>query len=181
MRRSWAPSAARILLYGPLLQLQAATSAAGVAEVSRVQGAGPELLRHVRRATVVPSIAAVANMAVLLLLPDELGRLVLGDTWAATERVLWPAGVQVVFGCLVTGRRSALLGLRAVRTTLRVDIVTSVLLRGLTVVGAVVGGLVTAYWWLAVGQVFVTLLWFIAFWDHVRRLRTGTAVVPATA
>jgi O-antigen/teichoic acid export membrane protein len=152
-----------LLLLGPFTQFQAASIAAGVAEVSRMQAGAAAVARHVRRTTMLTAGVAVANAVVLLLLPDVLGRLVLGATWAPTERLLWPACVQMVMLGLISGVRSALLGLKVVRTTTTLDIVGTVITLGATVVGAFVNGSLGAFWFLAAGQAVVAIMWWATY------------------
>ncbi len=162
-----------LLLLGPFTQLQAASIAAGVAEVSRMETGAAAVARHVRRTTTLTAGVAVANAVVLLLLPDVLGRLVLGATWAPTERLLWPACVQMVMLGLISGVRSALLGLRAVRTTTTLDIAGTAITLGLTVVGAFVNGSLGAFWFLAAGQAVVAIMWWATYLTRHHR-PTGT-------
>jgi O-antigen/teichoic acid export membrane protein len=163
-----------LLLYGPVVQLQAASIAAGVSDVSHLHLAGAAAVpsagarRHVARSTVLTTVAAMASMAVLVVLPDRIGTLVLGDTWEATQRLVYPVGAQMVLIGLISGVRSTLLGLRAVKKTLRIDIATSVILFIALVGGALVGGLVTALWSLAAGQGLVTVIWWTVYIDHNR-------------
>ena len=152
-----------LLLLGPFTQLQAASIAAGVAEVSRMQPGTDAVARHVRRTTTLTAGVAVANAVVLLLVPDVLGRLVLGATWEPTERLLWPACVQMVMLGLISGVRSALLGLKVVRTTTTLDVVGTVITLGATVVGAVVNGSLGAFWFLAAAQAVVAIMWWATY------------------
>ena len=177
------------LLLGPFVQLQAAAVAAGVAEVSRLPVGSPAVTRHVRRTTGLTTGVAALNAAVLLVLPDVLGRLVLGATWAVTEPLLVPAGVVMVMLGLISGVRSALLGLRAVRITLLVDIATTVVTFVATVVGAVVDGAYGAFVFLAVAQAAVAAIWWTVYLRRPeadgqgrpeRSDTTEDAVAPAT-
>jgi O-antigen/teichoic acid export membrane protein len=152
-----------LLLLGPFTQLQAASIAAGVAEVSRMEPGSDAVARHVRRTTSLTVGVALANAVVLLVLPDVLGRLVLGATWEPTQRLLWPACLQMVMLGLISGVRSALLGLRAVRTTTTLDIVGTAVTLGLTVIGAFVNGSLGAFWFLAGGQAVVAMMWWATY------------------
>jgi O-antigen/teichoic acid export membrane protein len=163
------------LLLGIYVQLQAAAMAAGVAEVSRIARWGWGVDRHVRRTTGLTTGVALVNAAVLLVLPDALGRVALGDTWAVAEPLLVPAGVVMVTLGLVSGVRSALLGLRLVRVTFAVDVSTTAVTFGATVVGAVVDAAYGAFWFLAVSQAAAAATWWTVF---VRlRARAGAEVV----
>lgn len=165
------------LLLGPFVQLQAAAVAAGVAEVSRLPAGSPAIGPHVRRTTLLTTGVAALNALVLLVLPDVLGRLVLGPTWAVVEPLVLPAGVVMVMLGLVSGVRSALLGLRAVRTTLRVDIATTVVTFAATVAGAVVDAAYGAFAFLAGAQALVAATWWTVY---LRRGRLATEA-PAPA
>jgi O-antigen/teichoic acid export membrane protein len=166
-----------LLLLGPYVQLQAAAMAAGVAEVSRLPSWAAALSRHVRRTTTLTVGVAVANAAVLLVLPDAVGRLVLGDTWTVTEPLLVPAGLLMVMLGLVTGVRSALLGMRAVRVTLVVDVTTTLGTLAATVAGAVVDGAYGAFLFRAAAQTVVAAVWWTVY---LRREATATAPVATT-
>ena len=167
-----------LLLYGPMLQFQVAAIAACVAEVSRLSVGSPEVSKHVNRTTVLTTALAAVNLAVLLVLPGHLGRLVLGDTWAECSALLLPAGIQKVLLSFNSGARAGLLGLRAVRKSLRFDIVGTVMTLSFTITGAAIGGLVTAFWFLVAEQFLESALWWIVYLDHVRRGSPGDDVVP---
>jgi O-antigen/teichoic acid export membrane protein len=156
-----------LLLLGPFVQFQAAAIAAGVAEVSRM---APDdvsgVRRHVLRTTRLTFAVAAVNATVLVLLPDVVGEQILGATWAETEPLLLPAGIQMVLLGLISGTRSALLGLRAVRRTTALDIGTTVFTLSSTVAGAIVGGAVGAFWFIACAQGVVAAVWWIAFSSH---------------
>jgi O-antigen/teichoic acid export membrane protein len=166
------------LLLGLYVQLQAAAIAAGVAEVSRIRSWGPGLDRHVRRTTGLTASAALANAVVLLVLPDALGRVALGDTWAVTEPLLVPAGVVMVMMGLISGVRSALLGLRLVRVTVVVDLGTTLLTFAATIVGAVLDEARGAFVGLAVAQSVVALIWWAAFLRRRALATTGHGPLP---
>ena len=170
-----------LLLFGPLVQFQAAAIAAGVSEVSRLPSGTPQLHRHVKRSTLLTTSAAVVNLLLILALPSPMGRLVLGDTWHGTQRLLWPAGTQMVLLGLISGVRSALLGMRAIRRTLVIDLATTVITFSATIVGALLGGVVVAFWSLAGAQGLVAVLWWVAFWDLGGRPQPNDAVELAPA
>jgi hypothetical protein len=171
-----------LLLYGPLVQLQAASVAAGVAEVARLARWGREVNRHIARSTVLTTGAAAVNLLIVLVLPDNLGELALGDTWEATKPLLLPAGLQMIFLGSISGVRSALLGARAVATTLRLDIITAVLAFVTPIIGALVFDDVEgAYWVLSAGTVVAAMTWWVICWDHVRHRTSFDVAVPARA
>lgn len=164
-----------ILLTRPVGLVQIASVAAGTAEVSRLTPGSAEVRRLVNRTTALTTGLALANMVVLLWLPDSLGRLVLGETWEPTERLLLPATVQILMLGLICGTRAGLAGMRAVHKTVRIDIVSAVLVSAATVIGAVVNGALGAYWSLTIGQACVAVIWWTVYLHHNRQLgRVGT-------
>jgi O-antigen/teichoic acid export membrane protein len=174
-----------LLLFGPLVQLQTAAVAAGVAEVSHLPVDSPKLRRHLGITTAFTTTAAVGNVVVALILPGKLGRLVLGDTWAGTRHLLGAVGVQMILIGLVSGARSVLLGVRALRRTLQVDIATSVINLTATLVAAVAfGRVLPTVWALAAAQGVIAVLWWAAYLDHERhpdRVEHSSGPVPASA
>ncbi|MDQ2650310.1 MAG: hypothetical protein M3Z03_12250 [Actinomycetota bacterium] len=170
-----------LLLYGPLVQIQAASIAAGVSEVARIDRTSPDLRRHVVRTTSITTGIAAANLVVLLLLPDRLGELVLGDTWEGAQRLLLPAGLQMVAVGLISGVRSALLGLGATREALRVDIATAAAMFGSTILGSLLWDVLGVVWTTCAAQVLLMLLWWTVYTRRVRRPFTPPIDAPGQA
>jgi hypothetical protein len=75
---------------------------------------------------------------------------------------------------MISGVRSALLGLKVVRTTTTLDIVGTAITLGLTVVGAFVNGSLGAFWFLAAGQAIVALMWWATYLGHTPRATVET-------
>ena len=155
-----------ILLTRPVGLVQAASIAAGTAEVSRLVPGSAEVRRHVNRTTMLTTGLAVANMAVLLVVPDALGRLVLGATWGPTQELLLPASMQIVMLGLICGTRAGLTGMRAVTKVVRIDIASTVIVSCSTVIGAVVNGALGAYWALVIGQGACAIIWWTVYLTH---------------
>lgn len=170
------------LLMGVFVQFQAAAIAAGVAEVSRLPVERSHLTPHVTRTTVLVTVAAALNMLVLLVLPDRLGRIVLGATWHATHPLLVAAGVDMLLLGLISGVRSALIGIKAVRTTVRIDVAaTSVLGMCGAVTGAVIDGARGGFWGLAVSQAAIAVIWWTAYQRQLAGLPAVGAAAPSTS
>lgn len=160
-----------LLLQRPFMTFQVAVIASGVGEVTRRADDRHAVRALVRTLTVLTTVVAVVNGAVLLVLPDAVGRAVLGDTWAAAERLLWPTAVQIVLIGLMTGFRTGLLGLRAVDKAVVIDIGTTILALVLSVGGAIMGGAEPAMWGVAISHAVGAVIWFVVFWrrtaDHL--------------
>jgi O-antigen/teichoic acid export membrane protein len=168
-----------LLLTRPMMMFQAASVAAGTVEVSRIGVDTTLISKHVRKTTALTTAVAVVNMVILLVVPDVLGRFVLGDTWEETTSVLLPAGVQIVLLGLISGTRSGLLGLRAVRQTVRIDVATTVIMLVLTLTGALMGGAPGSFWGRAIGSALVACIWWPVYLRQIRHLRTGISVATA--
>jgi hypothetical protein len=178
--RALAAFSGALTLFGPQVQLQAAAMAAATSEVARLPAGNAAIDRHVRRTTLITGGAAAVNMVVLLVLPDRLGRLILDDVWEGTQTVLWPAGVQMLCIGLMSGVRAGLVGMRAVRTTLRLDIFQTVVVVLATTSAAQVFSVRGTYWTMAVAQAGLAVIWWTAYRRHMRRGEPVDPVVPAT-
>ena len=150
-----------LLLLRPYMTFQTASVAAGVAEVAN----DPDSYRdgrHLRRTVIVSLAVAAVNAVILLVLPDALGRLVLSDTWDATEALLLPACVQILALGLIAGPRAHLIGSKAVSVTVPIDIASTVVTLVLGTIGVFIDGAYGAYWGVSSGSVLAALMWWSA-------------------
>ncbi|MGR4882229.1 hypothetical protein ACIPUC_22920 [Streptomyces sp. LARHCF249] len=159
-------------LFGPLNVLFNSANSFGPPVLSRVGGR-----RAVVRATAALGLALAAIGAgwatVLYVLPDRLGRELLGDTWASASALLPATGAQYAVMGLGT---AALLTLRvlAPKATLSVQVVFSLLSVALLLGGYAAFGVAGAAWGLAAGSTLKA----VAAWSRVSRL---PAPLPAAA
>jgi len=171
-----------LLMIRPFMMFQAAAISAGVAEVSRANGVADPVRRRAQRLTVLTGSVAAVNAAVIVLLPDSLGKLVLGATWHAAQALMLPASLHILFISATSGVRSGLLGTRAIHKTVRIEVVSTVLLLSLTVAGVAVGGAPGSLWGGAIAQGVVTTIWWTVFVLHLGELkarhRAGAGVIP---
>ncbi|CAM3354225.1 hypothetical protein NODU109028_13235 [Nocardioides dubius] len=158
-----------LLLTGLFTMVQAAFMAAGVAEVAAAPDDRELVRRQARRGTVLMGVIAAANGAVLLALPDGVGELILGDTWAGARTLFWPAALHLVALGMITGVRSALMGRRAIRVTMVIDVVSTTAMLAAVIVGVSVNGALGAWWALACLQVVVAVVWWLVYLAHMRR------------
>lgn len=150
-----------LLLIRPYVTFQTAAVAAGVSEVANAGESGPPV-RVLRRTTGIALAIGLVNVVFLLTVPDSVGRLILGETWDATEPLLVPASLQILFLGLVVGPRAFLTGLRRIQTVVKIDILATMGIVVLGVVGVVLDGAVGAYWGTAAGQGVAALAWWVA-------------------
>lgn len=106
-----------------------------------------------------------------LLLPDAVGRFLLGDTWPGTEAVLVPTVVAQAAAALGIGPTAALLARSKARLTFAVHAVEAPLILVGGVVGVVVGGAYGAAWGLAVAPAVAMPL---LYWRLDGDLRAGS-------
>jgi O-antigen/teichoic acid export membrane protein len=167
-----------LLLVRPYITIQVAAVAASVSEMARLNTDHQRLRRHATRITALTSGIAVLNTIVLVVLPDRLGRLVLGAAWEATQPLLLPTGVQIIFLGLITGARAGLLGMRAIKQVVAIDVAGTVVILVAAIAGAVVDGAKGALWAVAAGQGLLTVVWwwtFRASTSSPNRLSTNVA------
>jgi O-antigen/teichoic acid export membrane protein len=154
------------LLVRPFMTFQIAAMASGVSDVANDRQDRSTVMRHVRRTTLITTAVAVINTVVMLVLPDVLGRQILGETWYAAQPLLLGAGAQIVLLGLITGPRTALLGLGVVRVSIPLDIIGALLYTVLMVIGAYVDGAYGAVWAVAAGLAVMAVVWWVALRIH---------------
>jgi O-antigen/teichoic acid export membrane protein len=147
------------LLLGPFLALLMGLNLVAVPEAARVLRRAPEKLS--RFCLVLGGGQAVAaaawGAALLFVVPDALGRLLLDDVWAPASQLILPVSLSVTAAGIVSGAAAGLRALGAARRSLRVQLVASAGYLGFGLVGAVLGGAVGMSWgsttamWLGAG------------------------------
>ncbi|MFB7263851.1 hypothetical protein ACFCXH_17090 [Streptomyces nojiriensis] len=167
-------------LFGPLNVLFNSANAFGPPVLGRLGGKRATVRATAALGLVLAAVGAGWATA-LYLLPDRLGRQLLGDTWAGASALLPATGAQYAVMGLGT---CALLTLRvlAPKATLSLQVVFSLLSVGLLLGGYAVWGVAGAAWGLAAGSALKAL----AAWWRVTRLPAAagsrdTEPVPAPA
>ncbi len=106
--------------------------------------------------------AAVASGIAAVLVPDRLGRRLLGDSWTGVGPVLAPLAVLNVSVALGLGAVTALRAMQASRESFRARTIVAGLSLVAGTIGAITGGAVGAAWGLALsaiaGLVLVTIV-----------------------
>ncbi|THA80932.1 hypothetical protein [Streptomyces sp. A0592] len=167
-------------LFGPLNVLFNSANAFGPPMLGRLGGKRATVRATAALGLVLAAVGAGWATA-LYLLPDRLGRELLGDTWEAASALLPATGAQYAVMGLGT---CALLTLRvlAPKATLSLQVVFSLLSVGLLLGGYAVWGVAGAAWALAAGSALKAL----AAWWRVARLpvagaRQDSEPLPASA
>ena len=164
------------VLYGPLHVVNYGARLAVVPEGVRDRAAGAAgLTRTVSRAAgAMASVAVIWTVAVVML-PDSLGRMLLGDSWAEAAEVALPFGLFMVLQALIG---AAVIGLRivvAAGASLRAALQTALVLVALAVGCAATGNIVAVGWGLVIAALFGVAAW----WKALRNvLATPGPLVP---
>lgn len=128
------------ILMGPLKTVAQGLRMVAQPEAVRSLARGGDLLRPcLLFAVAMAALAGVAG-AVLLILPDSVGRAVLGDTWEPAQTVLVPYTLSVMAAGLLGGAQLGLHALVAVRRSLVARVAVSVMLVVFKISGAVIAG-----------------------------------------
>lgn len=157
---------------GNIVITSVATS--GIVDMSRDRPDNDATRMRIRRTVLVSVAAAVLNTVVLVFLPDRVGQLVLGQTWDVAEPLLLAAGLQLVLIAARNGIRVALMSRREIRLIMAIDIVGSVALIVLSLVGALIAEAEGVMWANVAGQGALSIAW----WGlGRRRLNAGSPQV----
>ena len=180
-----ATRSARSVLPGPPRPL-------GIIGAAVFQFAVPEVAR---RATVanrwLVSLAAglsgglglltVGYVALMLMLPDSVGVMLFGDSWAGATVVLLAMGLSSVCSALANGPAGVLYGLGQARATFRINLVKGPVLLLILLTFTWAEGAVGAAWALAAVEALVLPAWILTFWRtlRARAAQQSAEVAPA--
>ncbi|MFE7792917.1 hypothetical protein [Streptomyces sp. NPDC057460] len=156
-------------LFGPLNVLFTSATSFGPPLLGRL-GSERRRVRATAGLAAVLAATAAAWATALALLPDGVGRHLLGDTWPTASALLPATGSQ--YTAMAVGT-CGLLALRILdpRTTLSIQVVFSLAAVAFLAGGYVLGGVPGAAWGLCLGSVCKA----VATWIRVARLRRRTA------
>lgn len=154
------------LLLGPFLALLMGLNLVAVPEAARVLRRAPHrLARFCLLLGGGQAVAAATWGAILLLLvPDALGRLVLGDVWGPAAELILPVSLSVTGAGVVAGAAAGLRALGAARRSLRAQLLASAGYLGGGLAGAFVAGAAGASW----GSTIAMWCGAVAWWLHLR-------------
>ncbi|MER8002694.1 hypothetical protein [Streptomyces sp. NPDC095613] len=160
------------LLLGPFLALLMGLSLVTVAEAARVLRRTPHRLgRFCLLLGGGQAVAALLWGAALLLMPDRLGALVLGDVWGSASALIVPVTLGVAGAGLGTGAAAGLRALAAARRSLRSQLFASAcyVIGGLG--GAAVAGTAGSAWGVAAATVTASAVWWLQLRSALRERR----------
>ena len=122
-------------------------------------------------------LALAWSVTLLVALPRGLGELILGDLWRPTYPLVLPTAIGVLSSCISLGAVQGLHALSAARRSLRGVLMSSAVILTSTVVGALLGDVVTSMYCFAVASWFGTLL----IWMQFRKAMHESALAPLPA
>lgn len=157
---------AAILLGRPTTAVQNALGTSMATEVARHQPDNLGILRFQRRTMLLSAAIGLVNMAILLLVPDPVGRAVLGNVWPVIEPLLLPVTLWLVVAAAQAGVPPALYGRHRFTLGMVVQIVAGIAQIVALVVGAMIADAEGAVWGLVVGQTGAALSWWLALAWH---------------
>lgn len=174
------------LLLGPAYVLSIGVHLSMVPEASRLIDSPQRFRRLTLLASGALSVAGTAWGLVLLLLPDSVGRQLLGESWPGARSVLLPIALSVIIPLATAGPRIGLRALEEATRTLHAAAVQFVLTVVGGICGALVGGVVGAAWGMALGTCLAGIAWWLELLRATRRQaarirQTGTDASPVDA
>jgi O-antigen/teichoic acid export membrane protein len=151
------------LLLGPVFTMILGINLTAVPEaVGLLRRSPPRLWSFCRRIAILgASGALVWGGALLTLLPDSLGREVLGESWGSASRLLLPTTLAVAALGVQMGAWMGLRALAAASRSLRSEVVGSLTLLIGAMVGAAAGGALGAAWGSAAATVVNAGWWWL--------------------
>lgn len=157
------------LVLSPVTVLYQGISLVAGPEASRLRRESlRSLVRWLARLSLVLSATAALTGAIAVLLPNEVGRALLGQNWDAARPVILPLAVATVFTVGATGGGMGLLVLgaatRLARLTVWTKLLGSILVLGGAVAGAEVDGPLGAAVGAAVGSAIESGIYAAAHW-----------------
>ncbi|MCX5144524.1 hypothetical protein [Streptomyces sp. NBC_00338] len=162
------------LLLGPFLALLMGLSLVTVAESARVLRQAPHRLGPFCLSLGAgQAVAALLWGAALLLVPDRLGELVLGDVWSASSALIVPVTLGVAAAGLGTGAAAGLRALAAARRSLRCQLFASACYVTGGLGGALADGTVGSAWGVAAATVCGSAVWWLQLRSALRERHRG--------
>ncbi|MGW7066908.1 hypothetical protein ACWGII_07430 [Streptomyces sp. NPDC054855] len=153
------------LLLGPFLAVLMGLTLVTVAEAARMLRQAPDRLgRFCLYLGVGQAVGALLWGSVLLLVPDRLGELILGDVWSSASAIIVPVTLGVAGAGLGTGAAAGLRALAAARRSLRCQLFASTFYVCGGLGGAVLAGTAGSAWGVAAAAACSSAVW----WQQLR-------------
>ena len=140
----------------------------------------PEAARVVRRSVralpkfclflgVSQSLAALLwGLALMFVLPEEIGVRLLGEVWPSAHALILPATLSVMCASLSTGATAGLRALGVARRSVKVQVFASAAYAGFGITGAALDGAVGSAWGAACATFLGAMTWW---WNLMAEMR----------
>ncbi len=172
------------LLLGPFIAVMMGLSMVAVPEAARVLRRSPRRLSAfcLLLGGAQAGAALAWGLALLFLLPDELGRFALGSIWPSASALILPATLSVLIGSFFIAAAAGLRALAAARRSLRTQLLAAVAYVTCGLAGAAVAGALGSSWGIALATLIsATVAWSqlrAALRDHLARHPTTPPAAP---
>jgi O-antigen/teichoic acid export membrane protein len=172
------------ILLGPLYVVVQGAYLVAVPEAVRVlRSSPPRFARLCLAAGLSLAGAAIAWTAVLVLLPESFGHLLMGTVWDPARAVLLAWGLSFAASNLGSGAAIGLRAMAAAPRTLRAAVIASIFVFVGAVAGAAVAGLEGTAWGVLFTQVIGIGVWWWEFRggyrDHINSEAGGPRTAPS--
>jgi len=166
------------LLSRPFGTFQIAAAATAVTHVARYGEERAAARASIKRTTYLVVLVAAIMSAILLALPDSIGRMAIGDAWHAAHPLLIPVCGAMFCVALQTPARAGLLGLKYVGLATRVDVFSAVSSLVGSIGGVLVAGVEGGMWAIVIFGGISAAVWWVVL---LAKLRTHWAPAPKHA
>jgi O-antigen/teichoic acid export membrane protein len=164
------------LLTRPGFAVKIAIGQSLATDIARDDPRNAELWRHVRRGIAVTALASALNVGALLMVNDDVGKLILGDTWPLAAVLVLPAGLQLFIDSLATGTRETIIARKEIGLVAVIEVAGSVMWVLAAGIGAALGGAKGVVWAGVVVEAVRAAVWWGFF---LRRLPQWNAAKRA--
>lgn len=159
-------------VFGLITVLILGAEVVGITEGARILERNPG--QHRKFTSIFAAALTVAPLIVaagLALVPDELGKAAIGDSWSEIQRLVWPVAILVAAQGFTTAYRTGLRSLADARSSLKAQILSAPVVLGLGVIGAYLGTALTAAIGLATGNIVSAALFRSFYMQSLNRRR----------
>ncbi len=165
------------LLLGPFLAVLMGMSLVSVVEAGRVWRRAPHRLSRfcLLLGATQAGACLVWGVALLYVLPDAVGRAMLGTVWPSAAELIVPTTLIVMTGSMSDGATAGLRALGAARNSLRAQLIAAVAYVTGGILGAITDGAYGSAWGVALG----TAVGAAVAWHQLRLVLRAPIFVPS--